>query len=193
MKQLYIEQKTYTDNRIIYKLDEPYVGDINKFIDTGINLYSKPSENRKYTILTRFKSNATTTSSQNIFTARNSNYHGMVIKNAGDGTDSYHTFNMGNNEYEALYKTYSNEYTTLVFTLDVDTYNMYSGSISQKRTIVSDALDTDIYNVVIGADYYKNSTSEYLASFFTGEIKDFIIYNEVLLDEEISSLFETYN
>lgn len=193
MKQLYIEQKTYTDNRIIYKLDEPYVGDINKFIDTGINLYSKPSENRKYTILTRFKSNATATSSQNIFTARNSNYHGMVIKNAGDGTDSYHTFNMGNNEYEALYKTYSNEYTTLVFTLDVDTYNMYSGSISQKRTIVSDALDTDIYNVVIGADYYKNSTSEYLASFFTGEIKDFIIYNEVLLDEEISSLFETYN
>lgn len=46
---------------------------------------------------------------------------------------------------------------------------------------------------MIGADYWSNATGEGFGSFFTGEVKEFVIYNEVLSDDEISELFTKYN
>ena len=192
MLQLYHENKTYDDSRIIYKLENSFVGGINKFLDTGVNLYSKTASERKFTILVKVKSNSSG-SSETIFSARNTSNYGMVVNNSGTGTDEYHMFHMGQNQYEALYKTDTNEYTTLIFTLNEDTYNMYSGSTSQKRTITSAVDGSDIGNVIIGADYWSNDTGEGFGSFFTGEVKEFVIYNEVLSDDEISELFTKYN
>ena len=198
MIQLYHAPQTYEDSRIVYKLDTPFTGGVNKFIDTGVNLYKANESDQHATIVIKYKSDPSLLNVSDISSLinnRSSDYEnpsGLLLRNCFDGTDECATLWAGDYQYGGLYKQPANtEYTIVVITLNGNVYDFYNNSISNLQQVTSSVTHTVDNNLVLGSNYYEKPDDQHITSPFSGTITDCIIYNEVLTTDEISSIFDS--
>jgi len=190
MDQLYIQKKTYSDSRIKFDLENPYLGSNYKFIDTGINIYENEATN--YTIFFQIKSSPEN-SEQTIFSNRNNNNAGMVVKSDYENKDDYQRYFFGesidNKNYAALYKPSSSEYINTVIVKDGDNYTVYYGTLINKNFVSNPMGDNSVSsNVIIGANYDK--TANTYSDYYKGSINKFTIYEGILSESEIEDLLK---
>lgn len=204
MEQLVIEQKTYDDSRIIYQLDEQYVGGPYKYLDTGINLYGDETnlDSQNWTILARFKS-ANTHESEVIFAQRDQNRNGLITGTSGNadyGDDGYTTFYAGNNQYECLFGD-NGEFVTIAIKKEGTNYYFYRENTSNIRIRPNSTensenftVDTPIAsNLVLGASYYYVNGNVITENYYNGTISNFTVYNTALTETEISEKLTELN
>lgn len=201
MTTIYHAPASYADQRIIYKLDTPFVGGVNKFIDTGINLYKTNESDQHATIVLKYKvsdnhsNNSTTIFNNGTSSIDMNEKNGITMSTAFDGSDEYIIYWVGDHQYNATWRENPSQYQTVIITLNGNTYNIYHTSTSNgtNRTISSSTVETVNNNLILGGVYYDDGTSLTIHNMLEGEIEEFIVYDEVLSQSEINNLFTQYN
>ena len=198
MIQLYHAPANYSDSRIIYKLESPYTGGVNKFLDTGVNLYKENESDQHATIVIKYKSDPSILNTNVIsvlINNRSSDYEnpsGLLLRNCFNGTDECATFWAGDYQYAGIYKQPSDtEYTIVVITQNGNVYDLYDNSVTNHQQVTSSVTHSVENNFVLGSNYYEKPDDQHITNPFSGTITDCIIYNEVLTTSEITSIFES--
>ena len=182
-----ITVKEYSDSRILYELEEEFVGDGQSYINTGVSLYEN-GDNQNYTVLVRYKIGESSADTTPFSDTKDSINKGIDIFIPSDGTWS--GIYAGNANYESLYGDSKNKYAVAIIKKEGNNYYYYLDNVTNTRTLADKPIDSAFSEeAIIGA--VRNTTTT-MTNYFTGTISNCIIYNEALNTEEITTLMEEY-
>ena len=182
-----ITVKEYSDSRILYELEEEFVGDGQSYINTGVSLYEN-GDNQNYTVLVRYKIGESSADTTPFSDTKDSINKGIDIFIPSDGTWS--GIYAGNANYESLYGDSKSKYAVAIIKKEGTNYYYYLDNVTNTRTLTDKPIDSAFSEeAIIGA--VRNTTTT-MTNYFTGTISNCIIYNEALNTEEITTLMEEY-
>ena len=177
----------YEDSRILYELEEEFIGDGQSYINTGVSLYEN-GDNQNYTVLVRYKIGESSTDTTPFSDTKDSINKGIDIFIPSDGTWS--GIYAGNANYESLYGDSKNKYVVAIIKKEGTNYYYYLNNVTNTRTLTDKPIDSAFSEeAIIGA--VRNTTTT-MTNYFTGTVSNCIIYNEALSTEEITTLMEEY-
>ncbi len=188
--QMYAEKKTYDDPDLLYRLEEPFIGKPNGYLDTGINLYSEDTD---YTILLKMRTGQQEEGSKTILSNADNEGNGLIVQCAGDGTDQFTMFYAGQRSYEAVYAMDDDGYAIVAIRKNGDTYTFFGRNAWDQREFTSPMPGKAETNLVLGAQYIQHSDGQYTGiNCYMGEIRALYVYNramdEMELDERMLAL-----
>ena len=177
----------YEDSRILYELEEEFVGDGQSYINTGVSLYEN-GDDQNYTVLVRYKIGESSADTTPFSDTKDSINKGIDIFIPSDGTWS--GIYAGNANYESLYGDSKSKYAVAIIKKEGTNYYYYLDNVTNTRTLTDKPIDSAFSEeAIIGA--VRNTTTT-MTNYFTGTVSNCIIYNEALSTEEITTLMEEY-